>query len=81
MAGSNPGKSQGKKSSKQRGRLGPDGLWLSMWFTPAHDGLAHLVDGKITEQVLSKQLGGGPGSGGRWSTPMVESGRGYTAAA
>lgn len=40
------------------------GLWLSMWFTPADDGLAHLVDGKIVEQVLSKQLGGGPGSGG-----------------
>jgi len=39
------------------------GLWLSMWL-PANDyGLAHLVDGKITERVPWQTIGGGPGSG------------------
>ncbi|MGO9990885.1 MAG: two-component regulator propeller domain-containing protein, partial [Steroidobacteraceae bacterium] len=40
------------------------GLWLSLWFSSADDGLAHLVDGKIIEQASSQKLGGGPGSGG-----------------
>ena len=40
------------------------GLWLSMWFTSADDGLVHLVDGKIIERATSRDLGGGPGSGG-----------------
>jgi signal transduction histidine kinase/ligand-binding sensor domain-containing protein len=40
------------------------GLWLSMWFTPADDGLTHVADGKITERATSRDLGGGPGTGG-----------------
>ena len=40
------------------------GLWLSLWFTPVDDGLAHLVDGKIVEQASGQKLGGGPGTGG-----------------
>jgi signal transduction histidine kinase/ligand-binding sensor domain-containing protein len=38
------------------------GLWLSLWGGPK-DGLAHLVDGKIIEQVSWQKLGGGPGTG------------------
>ena len=38
------------------------GLWLSLWFTAADYGLAHLVDGKIIEQAPWQKLGGGPGS-------------------
>ncbi len=40
------------------------GLWLSLWFTSADNGLAHLVDGKIVEQAPWQKLGGGPGTGG-----------------
>ena len=40
------------------------GLWLSLWFTAADYGLAHLVDGKIIEQAPWQKLGGGPGTGG-----------------
>ena len=40
------------------------GLWLSLWFTSANDGLVHLVDGNIVEQAPSQKLGGGPGAGG-----------------
>ena len=36
------------------------GLWLSLWFTSHDDGLAHLVNGKIIEQVPGQKLGGGP---------------------
>lgn len=36
------------------------GLWLGLWFSPGHDGLAHLVDGKVTEEVPAQKLGGGP---------------------
>ena len=39
------------------------GLWLSMWLTANDYGLAHLVDGKIIEQVAWQKLGGGPGTG------------------
>jgi len=39
------------------------GLWLSLWL-PANDcGLAHLVDGAISERVPWQTIGGGPGSG------------------
>jgi signal transduction histidine kinase/ligand-binding sensor domain-containing protein len=41
---------------------GHSGLWLSLWGSP-NDGLAHLVDGKIIEQVSWQKLGGGPGTG------------------
>jgi signal transduction histidine kinase/ligand-binding sensor domain-containing protein len=36
------------------------GLWLGLWFSPGHDGLTHLVDGKVTEEVPAQKLGGGP---------------------
>ena len=36
------------------------GLWLGLWLTSDHDGLAHLVDGKIKEQASGQMLGGGP---------------------
>ncbi|MGA9255732.1 MAG: two-component regulator propeller domain-containing protein, partial [Candidatus Sulfotelmatobacter sp.] len=39
------------------------GLWLSLWNTANDYGLAHLVDGKIIEQVPWRKLGGGPGTG------------------
>jgi PAS domain S-box-containing protein len=39
------------------------GLWLSLWLPASNYGLAHLVDGKITERVPWQDLGGGPGSG------------------
>ena len=39
------------------------GLWLSLWFTPHNNGLTHLVDGKIVEQVPEQKLGGGPVTG------------------
>jgi ligand-binding sensor domain-containing protein/signal transduction histidine kinase len=39
------------------------GLWLSLWFTSNKDGLAHLVNGKIIEQVPGQKLGGGPALG------------------
>jgi signal transduction histidine kinase/ligand-binding sensor domain-containing protein len=38
------------------------GLWLSLWFT-SNDGLIHLLNGKIVEQVPWQKLGG-PGTGG-----------------
>ena len=36
------------------------GLWLGVWFSSGHDGLVHLVDGHITEEVPAQKLGGGP---------------------
>ena len=39
------------------------GLWLSLWLTANDYGLAHLVDGKITEHAPWQKLGGGPGAG------------------
>ncbi len=39
------------------------GLWLSMFGTAKDYSLAHLVDGKIVEQVPWLKLGGGPGTG------------------
>jgi len=39
------------------------GLWLSLFGTGKNYGLAHLVDGKIIEQVHWRKLGGGPGTG------------------
>ncbi len=39
------------------------GLWLSLWNTANDYGLAHLVDGKIIEQVSWRKLRGGPGTG------------------
>jgi signal transduction histidine kinase/ligand-binding sensor domain-containing protein len=45
------------------------GLWLSLWFTSADDGLAHLVDGKIIEQAHPTELIGGPVTGGLVSDP------------
>ena len=39
------------------------GLWLSVFGTGKDYSLAHLVDGKIIEQVPWGQLGGGPGTG------------------
>ena len=39
------------------------GLWFSLWLNSNDFGLAHLVDGKIIEQVPWRKLGGGPGSG------------------
>ena len=38
-------------------------LWLSLWFTSSHDGLVHLVDGRISEEVPAAKLGGGPVTG------------------
>jgi signal transduction histidine kinase/ligand-binding sensor domain-containing protein len=40
------------------------GLWLSVWPDSGSDGLMHLLDGKIIEQVPGQKLGGGPGTGG-----------------
>ena len=39
------------------------GLWLSLFGTANNYSLTHLVDGKITEQVPWRDLGGGPGTG------------------
>ncbi len=39
------------------------GLWLSLFGTANNYSLTHLVDGKITEQVPWRNLGGGPGTG------------------
>ena len=39
------------------------GLWLSLFGTANDYSLTHLVDGKITEQVPWRDLGGGPGTG------------------
>jgi ligand-binding sensor domain-containing protein/signal transduction histidine kinase len=39
------------------------GLWLSLWVTANDYGLAHLVDGRIVEQMSWQSVGGGPGSG------------------
>ena len=39
------------------------GLWLSLWVTASDYGLAHLVDGRIVEQMSWQSVGGGPGSG------------------
>ena len=39
------------------------GLWLSLFGTGKNYGLAHLVDGKIIEQVHWRKMGGGPGTG------------------
>jgi ligand-binding sensor domain-containing protein len=39
------------------------GLWLSLFGTAINYSLTHLVDGKITEQVPWRNLGGGPGTG------------------
>ncbi len=39
------------------------GLWLSLFGTGKNYGLAHLVNGEITERVHWRQLGGGPGTG------------------
>jgi hypothetical protein len=39
------------------------GLWLSLWLTSNDYGLAHLVDGHISEHVPWQKLGGGPGTG------------------
>jgi signal transduction histidine kinase len=39
------------------------GLWLSLWLTSNDYGLAHLVDGHITEHAPWQKLGGGPGTG------------------
>jgi len=39
------------------------GLWLNLFGTGKNYGLAHLVDGKIIEQVHWRELGGGPGTG------------------
>jgi len=39
------------------------GLWLSLFGTGKNYGLAHLVNGKIIEQVHWQKLGGGPGTG------------------
>jgi signal transduction histidine kinase/ligand-binding sensor domain-containing protein len=36
------------------------GLWLSLWLTSNSDGVVHLVDGRIKEQVSAQKLGGGP---------------------
>lgn len=33
------------------------GLWVALWFSSGHDGLAHLVDGRITEEVPADKLG------------------------
>lgn len=40
------------------------GLWLSVWPDSGADGLIHLLDGKIIDQVRGERLGGGPGTGG-----------------
>jgi signal transduction histidine kinase/ligand-binding sensor domain-containing protein len=39
------------------------GLWLSLFGTANDYSLTHVVDGKITEQVPWRDLGGGPGTG------------------
>jgi signal transduction histidine kinase/ligand-binding sensor domain-containing protein len=39
------------------------GLWLSLFGAANNYSLTHLVDGKITEQVPWRSLGGGPGTG------------------
>jgi len=39
------------------------GLWLSLWFTSNHDGLVHLQDGRISEEMPAGKLGGGPVTG------------------
>ena len=39
------------------------GLWLSLFGAANDYGLVHVVDGKITEQVPWRKLGGGPGTG------------------
>jgi signal transduction histidine kinase/ligand-binding sensor domain-containing protein len=39
------------------------GLWLSLFGTANNYSLTHLVDGKVTEQVPWRDLGGGPGTG------------------
>jgi PAS domain S-box-containing protein len=39
------------------------GVWLSMWLSADEYGLVHLVDGKVTEKVPWRELGGGPGTG------------------
>ena len=39
------------------------GLWLSLFGSGKHYSLAHLVDGKIIEEVSWAELGGGPGTG------------------
>ena len=39
------------------------GLWLSLWVTANDYGLAHLLDGRIVEQMSWQSVGGGPGSG------------------
>jgi signal transduction histidine kinase/ligand-binding sensor domain-containing protein len=39
------------------------GLWLSLWLNSNDYGLAHLVDGHVTEHAPWQKLGGGPGTG------------------
>jgi signal transduction histidine kinase/ligand-binding sensor domain-containing protein len=39
------------------------GLWVSLFGSGRHYSLAHLVDGKITDEVPWQKLGGGPGTG------------------
>ena len=52
--------------------IAPDnhgGLWLSLWLTPNDSGLAHLVDGKITEQAPWRSWWWA------WDWPRARSGR------
>jgi signal transduction histidine kinase/ligand-binding sensor domain-containing protein len=39
------------------------GLWLSLFGTANNYSLTHLVDGRVTEQLPWRDLGGGPGTG------------------
>ena len=53
-----PGKTITAIASDHRG-----GVWLQLSDNPNDYGLVHFVDGKVTEKVLWKDLGGSPGAG------------------